>query len=309
MRSHARLVSAHGAPRTSRLYSPRQPLAAGSRRTSLAATQQDAPQPPPLAVGLVGGVVGTLLAAALVYLQDGDDSLLESSTSGLTPGDVAGAALWSLSLFYASPWQLLIFFLGKLDVERPSDRTLYVLGRASGQPVDEAAFEAPALLKALNASLFLAAGSALSLSLSNALGGESTWSVSTGVGACLASAVYELGRPPRLSGEAQSLLEDQWQHFRGFAESWLERRPGGRCHESEVAKAYATHCRRAPLPGVASANRSAGLRNFVSNYAPEASRSAGGYWKGLSVRSTPFERNEAPADAQYRDVPAQSSVQ
>jgi hypothetical protein len=38
--------------------------------------------------------------------------------------DVAGAALWGMALFYASPLQLLLLFLGRIDVERPSDETL-----------------------------------------------------------------------------------------------------------------------------------------------------------------------------------------
>ena len=38
--------------------------------------------------------------------------------------DVAGALLWSVSLYFASPLQLLLLFLGRIDVERPSDFTL-----------------------------------------------------------------------------------------------------------------------------------------------------------------------------------------
>lgn len=30
-------------------------------------------------------------------------------------------ALWGTSLFYATPYQLLLLFLGKIDIERPSD--------------------------------------------------------------------------------------------------------------------------------------------------------------------------------------------
>ena len=37
---------------------------------------------------------------------------------------MAGAVLWSVALFYASPVQLLLLFLGRIDVDRPSDFTL-----------------------------------------------------------------------------------------------------------------------------------------------------------------------------------------
>ncbi len=36
--------------------------------------------------------------------------------------------LWSLSLWFASPLQLLLLFLGKVDTERPSDWILRRLG-------------------------------------------------------------------------------------------------------------------------------------------------------------------------------------
>ena len=49
------------------------------------------------------------------------DTLISPS---LHRSDVAGAALWSVALFYASPVQLLLLFLGRIDVERPSDATL-----------------------------------------------------------------------------------------------------------------------------------------------------------------------------------------
>ena len=89
--------------------------------------------------------------------------------------DVAGAALWAVSLYYASPLQLLLLFLGRNDVERPSDETLRcvsesthsllcsshskqialrpraracrLLGVATGQPVDSPEYEAPAALR------------------------------------------------------------------------------------------------------------------------------------------------------------------
>ncbi len=57
-------------------------------------------------------------------------------------------------------------------------------------------------------------------------------SVSTGLGACAAAFVYEVGRPRRLSVTEARQLEGQWQDFSGFADRRLQRT--GRCHESEV---------------------------------------------------------------------------
>jgi hypothetical protein len=49
-------------------------------------------------------------------------------------GDVAGALLWAAALWYVSPLQLLLVFLGKFDTERPSDWLMNKLGRATQQP-------------------------------------------------------------------------------------------------------------------------------------------------------------------------------
>ena len=39
----------------------------------------------------------------------------------LTAGDAAAALMWSTSLWFVSPLQLLLLFLGKIETERPSD--------------------------------------------------------------------------------------------------------------------------------------------------------------------------------------------
>ena len=48
-------------------------------------------------------------------------------------GDALGGTLWSVSLYFCSPWQQLLIFLGRVDTERPSDWLLDVLARATGQ--------------------------------------------------------------------------------------------------------------------------------------------------------------------------------
>ena len=70
-------------------------------------------------------------------LQDalyGDGLDLSSGGGGPTPGDVVGAGLWAVSLYYCTPLQLLLLFLGEVDTARPSDWLLNILGRAAGQP-------------------------------------------------------------------------------------------------------------------------------------------------------------------------------
>jgi hypothetical protein len=49
-------------------------------------------------------------------------------------GDLAGALLWSAALWYASPLQLLLVFLGVFEKERPSDWVMSRVGRAAGLP-------------------------------------------------------------------------------------------------------------------------------------------------------------------------------
>jgi hypothetical protein len=52
---------------------------------------------------------------------------------GLGAGDLAGAVLWSVALYFCSPLQLLLLFLGKIETERPSDWLLRQLGVLCGQ--------------------------------------------------------------------------------------------------------------------------------------------------------------------------------
>ena len=50
------------------------------------------------------------------------------------PGDLAAGLLWSVSLYFCSPLQLLLLFLGRIETERPSDWVLRQLGRLTSQP-------------------------------------------------------------------------------------------------------------------------------------------------------------------------------
>lgn len=56
-------------------------------------------------------------------------------------------------------------------------------------------------------------GHALRVPDAGGVAGDATWSVSTGLGACLAAAVYEVGRPARLSRDQADQVDNQWRTF------------------------------------------------------------------------------------------------
>ena len=43
--------------------------------------------------------------------------------------------------------------------------------------------------------------------------GDATWSVSTGLGACMAAGVYEVGRPRRVTAEEAADIDTRWRDF------------------------------------------------------------------------------------------------
>ncbi len=57
--------------------------------------------------------------------------------------------------------------------------------------IDDAGYEVPALIRAAAVAVFAAAGAGVAWAAEESLG-DATWSVSTGLGACLAAAVYEV---------------------------------------------------------------------------------------------------------------------
>ena len=64
------------------------------------------------------------------FLQDAlyGDGLNPTTFGGLSSGALAGAALWSAAYWFCTPFQLLLLFLGRIDVERPSDWLMRQLG-------------------------------------------------------------------------------------------------------------------------------------------------------------------------------------
>lgn len=233
--------------------------------------------------------IGLALAAVMSFLilnygeQVQDYMLyggLESGGSVIGGGDVLGAVLWGVALFYTSPLQLLLLFLGEIDTERPSDWLLQRLGRAAGLPVDTPEYVAPKALVAAVAGLCGAAGVATAAVLETSLG-DATWAVSSGLGACIAAGVYEVGRPTRLSKDQAVELEAQWQDFAVFANKRLQR--SGRCHESEVYRVFRQTAGRYRTPeGITDLT----LRSLVRQWHPDAQRTPGGYYKNLSLRTS-----------------------
>jgi hypothetical protein len=179
--------------------------------------------------------------------------------------------------------------------------------------VDAIDYVAPLPLQAATVLAVVAGGVATSFAF-QALLGDATWAISTGahasnqelafmnsaaplplsthrahcptplpdaagIGALVAAAVYEVGRPDRLSVDEAQALEAQWQDFAAFAEGSLAR--SGRCHESEVFRSFRARHARYRTEDAASDSL---LRDMVRNWHGGAERSRAGWYKNLSVR-------------------------
>ncbi|KXZ51868.1 hypothetical protein GPECTOR_11g304 [Gonium pectorale] len=193
------------------------------------------------------------------------------------PADLLAGLLWGLSLFYASPLQQLLLFLGKIETERPSDWIIMNIARGPlGMNIMDVN-EAPSWLTALAAGVCVASGLAISAVLQFGLG-NSIWALSTGTGACLAAGVYEVGRPTRLDRQEAAQLDAQWRDFVAFADARLQR--SGRCHESEVVAVFRREVPRYRSPEALS---DAVLRDLIRNWHPDASRTPNGYYRNLSL--------------------------
>uniref|UniRef100_A0A7S3VVQ5 Uncharacterized protein n=1 Tax=Dunaliella tertiolecta TaxID=3047 RepID=A0A7S3VVQ5_DUNTE len=231
-----------------------------------------------------GTAIGLTSLAALcgtVWREPLLDFVYDQSISDggevLGAGDIVGGLLWALSLYYASPLQLLLLFLGRLDTTRPSDGVLRLLGIASGQPVDAIDYEAPLAIRVVAVLGFVAAGLGIAALFRAGLG-DATWSTSSGIGACIAAGVYEVGRPKRLSVQDAQLLESQWQDFAAFAAQKLQK--SGRCHESEIFKQFRRSYAKYRSEEAISDDV---LRDMVRNFHPDVDRTPKGFFKNLSL--------------------------
>lgn len=218
--------------------------------------------------------------------MDSADAWIGNS-SVLTLGDTAGGILWSISYYFVSPIQLLLLFLGRIETERPSDFLLNFLGKLLHLDIDAIDYKAPLSLVLVTVLLCTAGGFLTSYSFETLLG-DATWAVSTGIGACFAAAIYEVGRPERLSSDEAITLENQWQDFVAFADEKLERSLSARCHETEVFQAFRRQYGRYRDSAVVSDAR---LRDMVKNWHPAVARSRTGWYKGLSLKK--YDANDS----------------
>lgn len=195
-------------------------------------------------------------------------------------GDVCGSILWAVSYYYVSPVQLLLLFLGRIDTDRPSDMVKRIGGKLMGNDVNALGYEDPLFLKVVSVSLAVFWG-VITAQVFELLLGDATWSVSTGIGACFAAFVYEVGRPERLSKDDAIALENVWQDFSSFADDALAKT--GRCHESEVIREFRKRFGKYRTEdGVSDAR----IRDMIKNWNPEVKRSRNGYYQNISVRSS-----------------------
>eukprot|EP00958_Prasinococcus_capsulatus_P007439 scaffold695_cov384-Prasinococcus_capsulatus_cf.AAC.20 len=101
------------------------------------------------ALGLV--MFSSVLAASYIV---GDAAMMEA-------GDYIAAALWSASLYFVQPLQVILLFLAKTDTSRPSDFVLRRLGTLAGEDVDDVKYEVPWSLQLATVSLCFLSGIAI----------------------------------------------------------------------------------------------------------------------------------------------------
>ena len=239
---------------------------------------------------VVGGLAVAMTAViALVYENSTDGFLygvdsIESYASGdgldfvfasdggpaLSAASVAGAAIWGLALYFASPVSVIMLFLGRTDSERPSD---WLLRKVTGIAQME---DASVGAKVAVAAWFLVAGVAASV-VGDAAFGDSTWQISSGLGFLTIAGVSELGRPKRVDEATLAKLTAQYDDFCEFAQNRLSR--SGRAHQTEISRAF----RDAYPQHDESVLDESEFRSLVANWHPAAERSPRGYYKNLSL--------------------------
>ena len=107
-------------------------------------------------------------------------------------------------------WEMVICGLAMRSLERmPPLLHLLMLWQCSTTAED---FSYPLAVRGATIFLVACGGALVAAGFSAALG-DATWSVSTGLGSCLVAAIYEVGRPDRLSVDEANVLEEQYQDF------------------------------------------------------------------------------------------------
>lgn len=245
--------------------------------------------------------ISVLLSASIILgfrlgiplLSEADNwSGLDAFGSTFAAGDIFAALLWSASLYFASPYQQLLLFLGKIETERPSDSVMDFLGRLTGKNVDAVDYEPSIALKATTIIFFIASGCLVSFALEATLG-DASWAVSTGIGSAIVAGVYEAGRPDRLSPAQLQVLELQWQDFQPWADTNLRKKSGRRCHESEVFKSFRKGNPKYRSEEVLNDDY---LRDMIRNWYPEVERTRSGYLKNVSINGIDGNNNKGSRD-------------
>eukprot|EP00210_Caulerpa_lentillifera_P004059 g3872.t1 len=193
-------------------------------------------------------------------------------------GDVVALLLWTVAYYYISPLQLLLIFLGKIDTDRPSDWILYKLGQLTNKPVDRVDYEAKGVLYGVMMGTIVIMA-LLTTTVISLLVDGATWSVSTGIGACMAAGLFEVGRPPRLNLKEKQKLDKQFEDFVEFADQYLQRT--GSCHESEIFKNFRNVFNQYEDEETLS---DVNLRRFVRQWAPKSKKTGNGFFKKVSLR-------------------------
>eukprot|EP00873_Tetraselmis_striata_P034627 jgi/Tetstr1/454891/TSEL_041755.t1 len=285
----APLLSGNSGGRSVRAHANKRPGVDGTDTSGAKAEKAQRKEDNTIIAAGVVLLMGAVLLGATVGRDEVEDivygAAISSNIGVFSAGDVFGGLLWSFSLWFTSPWQLLLLFLGAIETERPSDWLIEKFGRIIGQPVDAVDYSAPTGIRLAAAGVCILTGFSIAAVCELGLG-DATWAVSTGIGSILVSGIYEAGRPQRLSPEEAVALEEQWQDFAGFAEDRLLRK--GRCHESEVFSAFRKSFARYRDPSVVP---DPVLRDMVRNWHPGAQRTGSGFYKNVSLREVadPFQ--------------------
>jgi hypothetical protein len=217
----------------------------------------------------------------------GDDFTGGASPSSLaalslSPGAAFAAVVWAVGLFFKSPLQILLVFLGRTDTERPSDWLLRVF---DGDERVKTFEDASGARKAAIIAFFAACGLGAVATFDWAFAGEETWGLSAGVGFAMLSLVAELGSPERYTSEELDALEARYADFCAFADESLRR--GGRCHSTEIERAF----RRSGAGRGAGEVSEKELYAMILNWHPDCARTANGYFKNLSLKEGVDKRN------------------
>lgn len=202
--------------------------------------------------------------------------------ANVSPGTALAAAIWSFGLFFKSPLQILLVFLGRTDTERPSDWMLRKFAPGSPKTFEDA----PGALKAATLAFFVVCGVGITAGFDALFAGEETWGLSAGIGFTMLSFVAELGSPQRYTRSELDVLEAQYEDFVSFADDSLQRR--GRCHSTEVSRAFR---RRFPRYSDDDVLSDKDLRTMILNWHPNAERTNSGYYKNLSLQGGVDQRS------------------